>query len=132
MLARVVAGIALARVGFPRDRGRGSCPIPPPVSVAPLGHHAGVAKSEPAVPKTLSQKSAIGLLDDLADLAATGALDLMDLDRAGPVARERALVGCVPLYEREAGGFARRQMAAMLERMDTDWLRRLDLEAMSG
>ena len=70
------------------------------------------------------------LLADLVELTGTGAIDLMDLERAEPVARERALVGGVPLYESEPGVFARAQMAAMLERMDTAWLRRLDLEAM--
>lgn len=73
----------------------------------------------------------VALIDDLSTVAQTGAVDVMDLDRAGPVARERALVGTVPLFEREPGEFARAQMAAMLERMDTAWLRRLDLEAMS-
>lgn len=75
---------------------------------------------------------AVGLLADLSEVAGTGDLDLMDLDRGGPVARERALVACVPLFEWEPGTFARMQMAAMLERMDTAWLRRLDLEAMAG
>lgn len=74
----------------------------------------------------------IGLIADLGAIAGTGDLDLMDLGGAGPVARERALVACVPLFERERGTFARLQMAAMLERMETAWLRRLDLEAMAG
>ncbi len=74
----------------------------------------------------------VGLIVDLGAIAGSGDLDLMDLGRAGPVARERALVACVPLFERERGTFARLQMAAMLERMETAWLRRLDLEAMAG
>jgi hypothetical protein len=45
--------------------------------------------------------------------------------------RECALVGAVALYEAEAGDYARARMAAMLERMDTEWLRRLDLELMA-
>lgn len=73
----------------------------------------------------------VALMDDLSEVAGSGAVDLMDLGRAGPVARERALVATVPLFESEPGAFARAQMAAMLERMDTDWLRRLDLESMS-
>lgn len=73
----------------------------------------------------------LGLLDELATVAGTSKLDLMDLGSAGPVARERALVGGLPLYEQEPGTFARMQIAAMLERMDTDWLRRLDLELMA-
>ena len=55
----------------------------------------------------------------------------MVLNRAGPVARERALVGGIPLYEGVSGAFATAQMAAVLERMDTDHLRRLDLELMA-
>jgi predicted nucleotidyltransferase len=73
----------------------------------------------------------LGLLEDLVVLTGTEHIDLADLGRAGPVLRERALVGAVALYESEAGDYARAQMAAMLERMDTDWLRRLDLELMA-
>jgi predicted nucleotidyltransferase len=73
----------------------------------------------------------LGLLEDLVALTGTERVDLADLGRAGPVLRERALVGAVALYEAEAGDYARAQMAAMLERMDTDWLRRLDLELMA-
>lgn len=72
------------------------------------------------------------LLEDLSRLAGTDHLDVMDLGRADPVARERGLVGGVPLFESERGVFARAQMAAMLERMDTAWLRDLDLDAMAG
>jgi len=74
----------------------------------------------------------LGLLADVVDLVGTDAVDLMQLDRAGPVAREQALVAAVPLFESEDGAFARLQMAAMLERMDTDWLRRLDLDLLAG
>lgn len=70
-------------------------------------------------------------LGRLTELAGTSAIDLMDLSAAGPVAREQALVGGVPLIEEGPGSFARAQLAAMLERMDTAWLRRLDLELMA-
>ncbi len=73
----------------------------------------------------------LGLLEDLVVLTGTERVDIADLGRAGPVLRERALVSAVALYEAEAGDYARAQMAAMLERMDTDWLRRLDLELMA-
>lgn len=73
----------------------------------------------------------LGLLDELVELAGSSQLDLMDLASAGPVARERALVGGVPLVEDSPGSFARAQLAAMMERMDTAWLRRLDLELMA-
>ncbi len=72
------------------------------------------------------------LLDELARIAGTDRIDLMDLGAAGPIARERALVGGLPLFEAGPGAFARAQIAAMMERMDTAWLRRLDLELMAG
>jgi len=72
----------------------------------------------------------LALLDELTVLTGSDDVDLMVLDRAGPVARERALVQCLPLYESEATAYATAQVAAMGERMDTDWLRALDLEAL--
>lgn len=66
------------------------------------------------------------LLDELMRL--TGAeVDLVRLDGAGPVLRERALVGAVGLFEHEPGDLDRALAAAVAERMDTDWMRRLDL-----
>jgi hypothetical protein len=74
----------------------------------------------------------LGLLDGLVALTGYDGFDVVDLGRAGPVIRERAMVGADILYEREPGTWARESTAAMLERMDTDWLRRLSLEAMAG
>lgn len=73
----------------------------------------------------------LGLLEDLVALTGIEAIDLLVLEHAGPVAKERALVGAVPLYQNEPCAYANAQMAAMLERMETAWLRRLDLEAMA-
>lgn len=72
-----------------------------------------------------------GVIGDL-QIAAGGDIDLAVLDGAGPVLRERALVGVVPLYEYRAGDWARAATAAVLERMDTAWMRRLDLEQLAG
>ena len=72
----------------------------------------------------------LGLLDDLSVITGSDDVDLLVLERAGPVARERALVQCLPLYESEPTAFATAQVAAMGERMDTEWLRALDLAAM--
>lgn len=72
----------------------------------------------------------LALFDDLSVLTGSDDVDLLVLERAGPVARERALVQCLPLYESEPTAYATAQVAAMGERMDTDWLRALDLEAM--
>ena len=63
----------------------------------------------------------LALLDDLSRLTGSDDVDLMVLDTAGPVAKERALVGCLALFESETGAYADAQMAAMCERMDTDW-----------
>jgi hypothetical protein len=73
----------------------------------------------------------LGLLDELSSIAGTSRLDLMDLRVAGPVARERALLRPVRLFEANQGTLTRMQMAAITERMDTEWLRRLDLMLMA-
>ena len=72
----------------------------------------------------------LGLLDDLVVLTGFDGIDLVPLDGAGPVLRSEALTG-LPLFESVAGAFAQAQMAALAERWDTAWLRRLDLEAMA-
>ena len=56
---------------------------------------------------------------------------LMILNQAGPVARERALVKGRPLYVRRSGDFANAQIGAIMERLETDWMRRLELEQMA-
>lgn len=56
------------------------------------------------------------------------AVDLAHLNRAGPVLRERALVGSVALFESAPGRFADAQTAAIGERIETDPMRRLDLD----
>jgi hypothetical protein len=73
----------------------------------------------------------LALHEDLVQLSGTERIDLLDLRRAGPVARERALVGAVLLYEQEPGSFTRAQMGSMTQRMETDRLRRIDLELMA-
>lgn len=72
------------------------------------------------------------MINELVDLTRTDMLDFVHLNRGGPVIRERALVGCILLYESEPSAFANAQVAAVLERMDTDWMRRLSLELMAG
>lgn len=71
------------------------------------------------------------LIDDLQRAAGTD-IDLVVLDGADPVPRERALVGALPLYEYDDGGWAAAATAAALERMDTAWMRRLDLDLLAG
>jgi len=73
----------------------------------------------------------LSLLDALYWLTGYEGFDVLDLSRAGPVAKERALVGAKVLYEAAPGLFANRQIAAMMERMETAPFRRLDLELMA-
>ncbi len=73
----------------------------------------------------------VALTSDLIRQLHYDAVDVMDLGRAGIVARAEALAVCVPLYERRRGMFAAAQMAAVGQRLDTQWLRRLSLELMA-
>lgn len=74
----------------------------------------------------------LAVINDLIDLTRTDAVDLVHLNRGGPVIRERALVGSIALYESEPGALASAQMSAIGERIDTDEMRRLDLELLAG
>jgi hypothetical protein len=71
------------------------------------------------------------VITDLMELADTDRVDLLDLDRAGAVARRHALVPGEPLYEYRPGEFASRQLRASAERLSTEWMRRLDLQLMA-
>lgn len=77
------------------------------------------------------QPDVLALLDELARRTGGDHVDLMVLNDAGPVARERALVGCRVLHQSQPGEFANAQIAAIMERLDTAWLRALDLKLMS-
>lgn len=74
----------------------------------------------------------IAAITDLVELAGTDAVDLAHLNRGGPVIRERALVGSVVLYESEPGALTEAQVVAIAERVETDPMRRLDLELLAG
>ncbi len=73
----------------------------------------------------------LGLLELLYRLTGYEEFDVLDLGKGGPLARERALVGAHVLYEAEPGRFAREQIAAIMERLDTDGMRRAELALMS-
>ncbi|PZS35735.1 MAG: hypothetical protein DLM61_01475 [Pseudonocardiales bacterium] len=73
----------------------------------------------------------VAVICALMDLVDSDRVDLLDLDRAGPVARQHALVPGEPLYEYRAGEFARQQMRASGQRLGTEWMRRLDLALMA-
>ena len=72
------------------------------------------------------------LLNDLYELTGSERIDLMVLNRAAPLARERALTTGQPLFQRKPGDFANAQIAAIMERLDTDRFRAMDLELMTG
>ena len=74
----------------------------------------------------------LAFLTDLIDVVRYGEVDVMDLSRAGVVARGLALGLGEPLYERTGGLFARRQMAALPRLADTAWIRDLGLATMAG
>lgn len=73
----------------------------------------------------------LGLLDHLYRLTGYEDFDVLDLGRAGPLARERALVGAQVLHEANPGRFASEQIAAIMERIDTGEMRRAELALMS-
>ncbi len=72
------------------------------------------------------------VIDALVELTGCPDVDLLDLGRAGPVVSEEALVGTLPLYEAESGLLTQLRDRAMVRRMDTAWLRRLDLDLMAS
>lgn len=59
-------------------------------------------------------------------------LDVLDLRRAGVVARANALDRCEPLYELRRGDYARASMAALAMAAETDWIRELQLDRLAG
>ena len=71
-------------------------------------------------------------ITEVIDLVGLEQVDVAHLNVAGPLLRERALVGSNILYEREPGMWARASTAAVVERMDTEWLRRMSLELLAG
>jgi predicted nucleotidyltransferase len=70
----------------------------------------------------------VALTVELIDLTGVEAVDLAHLNRGGPLIRERALVASVALFESAAGHFAAAQTAAIGQRIETDAMRRLDVE----
>lgn len=70
---------------------------------------------------------ALRLAEELGDVAGTD-VDLGLADDATPLFRERALAAATPVWESTPGAWIDAAVAAQLERMDTAWLRRADLE----
>lgn len=72
--------------------------------------------------------SVVTLMDDLLQVTRINDVDLLDLDRADPVAKAAALLFGQPVFQEEDGAFAVAQMAAFGEFHDTEWMRRHALE----
>lgn len=68
-----------------------------------------------------------GLWTELGDLTQAE-VDVGDISRGSPLFRDRALARGVPIWESEPGAWVDAAVAAEVERMETDWLRRIDLE----
>ena len=102
--------------------------------------HGSVARGEPdprdvdlAVAFRTDRPDLVGLVVSLVDLLGTDDVDVMDLARAGVIARARGLAhGAEPLYEATAGAFARLQMAAMALEMDFAPLRQAQLRLLAS
>lgn len=71
------------------------------------------------------------LHDDLHILTGFEGVDLLDLSRAGVVARARALGRGWPLYEADPHLFAEEQVTALTRSLDTRWLRDLELAVLA-
>lgn len=74
---------------------------------------------------------AVAVVNALIALTGCEAVDVLDVTRAPPVARSRALVGAMPLYESERGAYAQAQMGAALLEWDTAWMRQAALDSLT-
>lgn len=74
----------------------------------------------------------VAAISDLVELTGTDTVDVTHLNRGGPVIRERALVGSVALYESSPGALADAQAVAIAERIETDPMRRLNLDLLAS
>ena len=74
----------------------------------------------------------VAFLMALVDLTGYEHVDVMDLRRAGPVARAAGLERCEPLFEDTEYLFTHEQLRAIQDRMDTAWLREIELRRLAG
>ncbi|MGF1647883.1 MAG: hypothetical protein ACFCVF_13310 [Kineosporiaceae bacterium] len=81
--------------------------------------------------RTRPADGGLALVGDLMRLAGSSRVDVAFLDEAGVVLVEEALATGETWFEDAEGEAANRHLRASLVRMDTDWLRRLDLALMA-
>jgi hypothetical protein len=77
------------------------------------------------------ERNLLQVLDSLVVHLGYDQLDLMDLGRADEVARTQALGHGELLYEAAPGTFAEQQILAFVQYADTQWLRDLQLQALT-
>ena len=73
-----------------------------------------------------------GFIDALNELLPGDHLDVMDLDRADPVARHRALTASRVRYASTPAAFHERQIFAINHYIETKWLRDLLLRSLAS
>lgn len=78
-----------------------------------------------------SDSDLLRVIDALVKHLAFDGIDVMDLNRAGSVARAQALVRGELLHEQTPGTFAEQQILALVQQADTQWMRDLQLEALA-
>jgi hypothetical protein len=78
-----------------------------------------------------SDSSLLRVIDALVTHLAFEQIDVMDLERAGSVARAQALGRGELLHETAPGTFAEQQILALVQEADTRWMRDLQLEALA-
>ena len=76
--------------------------------------------------------SIVDVVNALIDVARYDHVDVMDLRRASPLAKANALERGEALFEASPGLFVRSQVAATKERIETRWLRSLDLDLLAS
>jgi len=74
----------------------------------------------------------LSLRDGLYQLTGYEDFDVLDLRRAGPLARDRALSQGRPLHQAQPGLYGHPQIAAMMDRLETREFRRMQLELLTS
>ena len=77
-----------------------------------------------------ADRDLVGVVNAFADLVRGDHLDVMDLDRAGPVAQKAAMIGSRVLYEAHRSVSTEREIRAFMAYEDTRWLRDLQTEVL--